>query len=212
MASDDPVPSPRLHTAFVTHIYQAMLAGPADLNSALEAACWAIAEGDLAGQAWGEEHGYPGYTSYASLNDLAWRDPSFAALTAALDRHVAAFAEAVGFDLGGRALVCNSLWINILDPDGLHSGHIHPHSVISGTYYVAIPEGASALRFEDPRLAMMMAAPQRRTEAAEELHVFRSFAPQPGMVLLWESWLRHEVLVNRADDPRISISFNYALA
>ena len=27
---------------------------------------------------WCEKHGYPGYTSYASLNDLPWRFPEFA--------------------------------------------------------------------------------------------------------------------------------------
>ena len=31
-----------------------------------------------------------------------------------------------------------------------------------------------------------------------------------GMLLLWESWLRHGVESNRANGPRISISFNYA--
>jgi uncharacterized protein (TIGR02466 family) len=204
-------PAATLHAAFVTQIYQAPLGGAADLNAALEQACWAIAEEDEAGQAWAEEHAYAGYTSYASLNDLAWRNPAFSALEKALDRHVAAYAEAAGFDLGARTLTCNSLWINILDPDGMHSGHIHPHSVVSGVYYVAVPEGASALRFEDPRLGMMMAAPQRRSDAPDMLAPFRSFAPAPGMVLLWESWLRHEVVANRADDPRVSISFNYGL-
>ena len=33
--------------------------------------------------------------------------------------------------------------------------------------------------------------------------------PLPGEVFLWESWLRHEVPVNMADDDRISVSFNY---
>ena len=36
--------------------------------------------------------------------------------------------------------------------------------------------------------------------------------PRAGLVLMWESWLRHEVMPNRAEDARISISFNYALA
>jgi uncharacterized protein (TIGR02466 family) len=29
-------------------------------------------------------------------------------------------------------------------------------------------------------------------------------------VLMWESWLRHEVAASRAKAERISISFNYA--
>ena len=101
------------------------------------------------------------------------------------------------------------LWINILPEGGSHSGHIHPHSVISGTSYVAMPDGASALRLEDPRLPMMMAAPIRVKEAREELRPFIYIAPDPGDVLLWESWLRHEVPMNQSEEDRISISFNY---
>ncbi len=102
----------------------------------------------------------------------------------------------------------DSLWINVLDPGGFHTAHIHPHSAVSGTLYVAIPKGASAIRFEDPRLPQMMSAPPRRPRAREENRTFLSFEPKPGTLLLWESYLRHEVPVN-ARGERISVSFNY---
>ncbi len=91
----------------------------------------------------------------------------------------------------------------------MHSSHIHPHSVISGTTYVAMPRGTSAIRFEDPRAAMMMAAPPRKADARAELRQFHYVSPQVGDVLLWESWLRHEVPMNMAEEERISVSFNY---
>jgi uncharacterized protein (TIGR02466 family) len=56
----------------------------------------------------------------------------------------------------------------------------------------------------------MMAAPPRRKKAAAERQSFVSVAPEPGTILLWESWLRHEVPLNEADEDRISVSFNYA--
>ncbi len=127
----------------------------------------------------------------------------------ALDLHVAAFAEDLAFDLGGRELVLEDLWINILPEGGTHGSHIHPHSVISGTTYVSMPDGASALKLEDPRLPMMMAAPTRRKGCREELKSFIYEAPAVGDVLLWESWLRHEVPMNMSEDERISVSFNY---
>ena len=34
--------------------------------------------------------------------------------------------------------------------------------------------------------------------------------PRPGLLLMWESWLRHEVPLNEAESERISVSFNYA--
>ncbi|WP_281967578.1 TIGR02466 family protein [Roseovarius nanhaiticus] len=197
---------------FVTRLYRAQLSElgkPIDASE-LEASCWSIAEDDEAGQEWCEENGYPGYTSYASLDDLPYRFPIFRDLEKVLDTHVAAFAEDLEFDLGGKKLKLDSLWINILPEGGTHSSHIHPHSVISGTTYVTMPEGTSALKLEDPRLARMMAAPPRRKDAREELRAFRYEAPEAGEVLLWESWLRHEVPVNMSEDDRISVSFNYA--
>ena len=82
--------------------------------------------------------------------------------------------------------------------------------MISGTTYVAMPGGASALKLEDPRSARMMAAPARRKDAREELRQFIYVAPTAGDVLLWESWLRHEVPMNMAEEERISVSFNYS--
>ncbi|MFX0544023.1 TIGR02466 family protein [Roseovarius sp. S1116L3] len=201
-----------ISSLFVTRLYRAKLrelGKPIDASE-LEASCWSIAEDDEAGQEWCEENGYPGYTSYASLDDLPYRFPIFRDLEKVLDKHVAAFAEDLEFDLGGKKLKLDSLWINILPEGGTHSSHIHPHSVISGTTYVTMPEGTSALKLEDPRSARMMAAPPRRKDAREELRAFRYEAPEAGDVLLWESWLRHEVPVNMSEDDRISVSFNYA--
>ena len=201
----------QIDSLFVTRLYRARLAehGPAVDATELEATCYSIAEDDEAGQGWCAENGYPGYTSYASLTDLPWRMPVFADLVTALDAHVAAFAADLEFDLGGRALELEDLWINILPEGGMHASHIHPHSVISGTTYVAMPDGASALKLEDPRSARMMAAPPRLKSARDEMRGFVYVKPQVGDVLLWESWLRHEVPMNMAEEERISVSFNY---
>ena len=198
-------------TLFATKLYHEALGahGPAVSADELLRSCIAIAEDDEAGQDWCEENGFPGYTSYASLTDLPWRFPIFADVTRALDAHVAAFAEELAFDLGGKALSLEDIWINVLPEGGIHTGHLHPHSVISGTTYVALPEGTSPIRFEDPRLPMMMAAPVRKPDAPEDLRTFVTATPVVGDVLLWESWLRHEVPMNMAEEERVSVSFNY---
>ena len=201
----------QIESLFVTRLYRAALSEhgqPVD-PAELEAACLSIAEDDEAGQAWCEKEGYPGYTSYASLTDLPWRSPIFAAVEKALDAHVAAFAEELEFDLGDGKLVLEDLWINILPEGGMHTSHLHPHSVISGTTYVAMPEGTSALKLEDPRSARLMAAPPRKKSAREDQRTFVYVKPVVGDVLLWESWLRHEVPMNMAEEERISVSFNY---
>jgi uncharacterized protein (TIGR02466 family) len=201
----------QISSLFVTRLYHGNLheAAPHLDLAELEQSCLVIAEDDEAGQTWCEENGYPGYTSYASLTDLPWRFPIFADLVKILDHHIAEFVKDLEFDLDGRALVLEDLWINILPEGGTHSSHIHPHSVISGTTYVAMPKGASALKLEDPRLSRMMAAPTRAKTARAELQPFIYVKPNVGDVLLWESWLRHEVPMNMAEDERISVSFNY---
>jgi uncharacterized protein (TIGR02466 family) len=201
-----------LRPLFATPVYEATLTTDRsfeNFNADILAACQALAQEDAAGRAWCKAHGYGGYTSYASLDDLPQRMSVFGDLKAKLDRHARAFAEALAFDLRGGRLRLDSLWVNILKPGAAHTGHIHPHSVISGTVYVATPPGASALRLEDPRLPLMMAAPTRRPDAPEDLQPFVYLQPQAGTLYLWESWLRHEVPANRAKTPRVSVSFNY---
>ena len=194
---------------FVTPLYRASLG--ARLNPDLEAASLLIAAEDKAGRRWAREHGYKGYTSYAALDDLPQRAPAFADLAKVLDRHVAAFARHADFDLNRRKLKLDSLWVNVMHKGAVHAPHIHPHAVVSGTYYVTVPPGSGALRFEDPRLGLMMAAPPRRKTVKPANRLFVDIAPKPGLLLLWESWLRHGVQESSARAPRISVSFNYRL-
>jgi uncharacterized protein (TIGR02466 family) len=184
---------------FATQLYEAEVSDDRLLGE-LARSITGLAEDDTAGVRWSREHRYAGYTSYASLNDLPKRDPAFADLAKLLTRHATAFARELGWE---RKPKLDSLWANLLKSGGQHSGHIHPHSVISGTFYVAVPAGSGAIRFEDPRLPLMMAAPPRPG-------TFVTVDPRPGLLLLWESWLRHEVLAGTGKGERLSVSFNFA--
>lgn len=193
---------------FVTRLYEAEIAD-GELLAALAHSIRTLAEDDEAGRRWSREHNYAGYTSYASLNDLPRRDPEFADLAKLLSRHTAKFAKDCAFDLPRKPRL-DSLWVNLLRGPGHHSAHIHPHSIISGTLYVEVPRGSGAIRFEDPRLPMMMAAPTRQPDAPDELRPFITVQPRAGLLLLWESWLRHEVLPGTGRGERLSLSFNFA--
>ncbi|MGH6986372.1 MAG: TIGR02466 family protein [Caulobacteraceae bacterium] len=197
---------------FATSLYQVSFAdepGFSDLTTDLVATARMMAAEDRAGRLWSRANRFGGYTSYATPGDLARKATAFGRLKRRLDRHVAAFAEELAFDLGPRGrLTLDGLWVNILRRGARHEGHIHPLSVISGTYYVAAPPGSGALRLEDPRLSQMMAAPPLRSDAPEGDQRSISVIPRTGDLLLWESWLRHEVMPGGAE--RISLSFNYA--
>jgi len=191
---------------FVTPLHETAIQDAALLRE-LAGSIRSLAVDDQAGRRWSRDHGYKGYTSYASLDDLPRRDPAFAELKRLLTRQACLFAAELAWDAKPKL---DSLWANLLRGGGHHSAHIHPHSILSGTLYVEAAPGAGAIRFEDPRLPMMMAAPQRRADAPEPLRSFVTIEPQPGLLLLWESWLRHEVLPGTGKADRLSVSFNFA--
>jgi len=193
---------------FVTCLFESEIADN-ELIVELTQSIRALAREDVAGQRWSKEHGFPGYTSYASLDDLPKRFPAIGELTKRITADARKFAQECGFSPEKKPKL-DSLWANLLKAKGHHSAHIHPHSSISGTFYVEVPPRSGAIRFEDPRLPLMMAAPQRRLDAAEALRPFVSVEPRPGLLLMWESWLRHEVLPGTGRGERLSISFNFA--
>jgi uncharacterized protein (TIGR02466 family) len=171
--------------------------------------CRSLALSDAAGRRWSARHYMGGYTSYGSLDRLHLVSSLFAALQKRIDPRVAAFARALHYDLRGRMLSMTDCWANVMRAGAAHSLHLHPGSFISGTYYVEVPKGAGGLKFEDPRLGLHMATPPRRPDASARLRSFVSLPAEAGDLVLFESWLRHEVPSARFEGERISISFNY---
>ena len=195
-----------VRTLFATSLFETEI-GDAALLGTLAHSIRSLAADDAAGRRWSREHRYKGYTSYASLDDLPRRDPAFADLARLLTRAAVLFAAELAWTVKPRL---DSLWVNQLKAGGHHSAHIHPHSILSGTFYVEAPADSGAIRFEDPRLGLMMAAPVRRDDAPEALRPFVTVAPHPGLLLMWESWLRHEVLAGNTKGERLSVSFNFS--
>ena len=196
---------------FPTYIYSEPLQarGLPALNASLAEECRQLRDFDAAGRRWSAKSYPGGYTSYASMNELHRFSSTFAALEKKLLRHARAFARTLDFDLRGRAVRMTDCWVNIMPPTAAHSLHLHPLAFISGTYYVATPRGCPGLKFEDPRLSKFMAAPPRLAAARRENKIHITYPAEAGNVLLFESWLRHEVATNRTDAERISISFNF---
>ncbi len=138
--------------------------------------------------------------------------PTFARLAGMFDTHVRRFVEELEFDLDGRQLAMTDCWVNLMPRGVTHGLHLHPLSVLSGTYYVRVPKGAPGLKFEDPRLDRYMGAPPRRADAALRNRAWVVMPASSGSLLLFESWLRHEVVANPVAAERVSISFNYGWA
>lgn len=198
-----------LKTLFPTLIYESQDSSAKRLNQQLLKEIEDIQTLDQAAKEWSKENYRNGFTSYGSGNRLHHFSPTFGRLEERIDLHVKKYVKALGYNLGGKKLVMNTCWVNVMNQHTHHSLHLHPQSVISGTYYVQVPKGASGLKFEDPRLASFMGSPPRKESVKKEMQYFYEITPAVGSLVLFESWLRHEVPMHMQKIPRISISFNY---
>jgi len=178
-------------------------------NQELIKECYALKKMDSQGLAWSKNHYLGGYTSYSSYSNLHTWSSSFQTLESKINPFAQQFLESLGYDTKNKNIQMTSFWVNIMGHQTTHSWHIHPRSVVSGSYYVQIPKDSVGIKFEDPRMnSMMCCLPKKRT-LARELQNFVSLKPKAGELILFESWLRHEVPPNPSHTDRISVSFNY---
>ena len=200
-----------IRSLFPTLVYTAPLqgAGPAALNRELLKETRQIRDHDVEGRKWSARRYPGGYTSYGSLCHLQKMSSTFATLERKLRRHVSAYVRSLELDMAGRSLVMTDCWVNVMGRQVVHGLHLHPLATISGTYYVQTPRGCSGLKLEDPRLDRFMAAPPRRANARPEHQPWITIPAKAGNLVLFESWLRHEVPPNPRDAERVSVSFNY---
>jgi uncharacterized protein (TIGR02466 family) len=196
---------------FPTSLYQAPLSSrdAADFNARLLRQCRQIAADDTAGRTWSARNYPNGYTSYGSQHRLHQWVPAFEEFERRVGKHVRALVRSLEIDRAERELAMTDCWVNIMRRHCVHGLHLHPHSVVSGTYYVQVPRGSPGIKFEDPRLDRYMAALPRKASCRAENRWWVTLPAREGRVVLFESWLRHEVPPHIASGERVSISFNY---
>lgn len=193
---------------FPTLFYQGKI-NSAKLKSAIAEEIVILKDIDDVGAKWSKKNYPNGYTSYGSMTQLHKTSPNFADFEKALLPHVKQFIKAAHWDLAGEKLQMTTCWVNWMGYGAHHTMHTHPHSVLSGVWYVSLPDKSSVFKIEDPRFGFMMAAPTRSAKCPENMKPFVELKPKEGEFYLFESWLRHEVPVNLSKRPRLSVSFNF---
>ena len=201
----------RTELVFPTFIYVGSVKSAQSLNRDLISEINTLEQIDDHGRAWSAENYGNGYSSYSSMAQLHVSSPNFAELERSLRPHVKNFTRKLNWDLRGRELRMTTCWANSMGQGTYHTMHTHPLCALSGVYYVNLPPGSSPLKIEDPRLGLLMAAPPRKSSAPANQQNYMRLNPRAGEVVLFESWLRHEVPPHKGKQRRLSISFNFEL-
>ena len=102
------------------------------------------------------------------------------------------------------------VWININNFKDSNQLHFHPHSFLSGVYYVNFFKNGGNIVFENPAQDVM--ASNWNLNDMKEFNTFNSayykIVPNTGDLMLFPSWLKHSVEPNMTNKDRVSISFN----
>ena len=100
---------------------------------------------------------------------------------------------------------------NRITSGGSHPAHTHPGSVLSGCFYLKIPQSAPPIIFNDPRdYWKYVHYPIKFGGPREDYKLLPEYVinPTEGTFLMWPSWLEHQVPTSTVDDERIVVAFN----
>jgi uncharacterized protein (TIGR02466 family) len=96
-------------------------------------------------------------------------------------------------------------WANILDQGGFNTMHVHPGSLLSGVFYLKVPDNSAPIMFRDPRPGVLLGS-FRNGEVNS--YVEKKLSPKRGMLVVFPSWLDHKVEIHEPEESRISIAIN----
>lgn len=96
-------------------------------------------------------------------------------------------------------------WINIHDRGGFNFQHMHDGCLLSGCFYLQVPEGSGDLVLRDPRPGVV-----NGFSKGPIANGYRDIKlkPEAGLLVLFPHWLEHFVEVHDSDTSRICIPFN----
>lgn len=131
--------------------------------------------------------------------------PEFERLTEAI---VTALQQVMDFlQIEHQGLIVTNTWANITSEGTSHRLHTHPNNLLSGVYYVRIPENAGKIVFEDPRTQAHVMVPAYRSRTLHNSGKY-TIPVSAGLLLIFPSWFEHSVEAHGSEVERVSIAFN----
>ena len=146
-------------------------------------------------------------------NDLSLQENSLKDLIVEIEKNLVPFDEVLCVRKEFKLAIGN-LWANVNGLGAMNLPHIHYGSVLSGVYYVTLPDKSGRLKLMNPNpfnfaalqslggIGMFTEKPTSFT--TEHLELLAA----PGALLIFPSHLCHYVLPNLSKEKRIAFSFN----
>jgi uncharacterized protein (TIGR02466 family) len=204
----DPVEAPRdvlePMAFFQTTVY--MLKKPEYLASALSAANAGLAQ---AKKQIPQNETYP-MTMTGSLSGL----PETKDLENFIAESCWAVLDNQGYNLKNQFVYVSEFWCQEHRKFSGMEQHVHPHGVmLSGFYFLETPESGSLIELYDPRPGKVQASlPEKDNTIVSEATNQFFLKPEPGMLIITNSWLPHSFTRNSSDTPCKFIHFNASVA
>jgi uncharacterized protein (TIGR02466 family) len=96
-------------------------------------------------------------------------------------------------------------WVNLHDPGGFNTLHVHPGVLLCGCLYLQVPDDAGPIVFRDPRPGVVLTP-----FSGKGIHCGGDLSVRPAasQLIVFPNWLEHRVEPNDGTEPRISIAMN----
>ena len=111
-------------------------------------------------------------------------------------------------------LILDSLWININGKGDYNELHHHPSCDLSGVFWIKTPVDCGSIVFNSPQdFVQAKELKYYTSQVREDWKQFENyyFPPTAGFVIIFPSFLLHQVRPNKSNQDRISVSFNLRL-
>ena len=134
----------------------------------------------------------------------------------ALERFISECAWVIldnqGYRMSDFTTYVSELWVQEHFKYSGMEQHVHPFGdVISGFYFLEVPQGGSLVEVHDPRPGKVQASLPFKSQTEVNLSSNAlQITPEPGLMVLTNSWLPHSLTRNSSDSPIKFIHFNVA--
>jgi len=143
-----------------------------------------------------------GSQTLRSLMD--YEDPAIRAVFHAIDAPIRRHIEAIGE--GAQAYEVAGAWSVRLNSQGFHTDHVHPEGWLSSAFYIRLPDALE--RGHEGWIKFGQPGTPTTPPLGPEHHV----RPEPGLLVLFPSYMWHGTAPFTANETRLACAFDLARA